>query len=342
MARQRRGRGNPTIADVAELARVSAITVSRTLRTPKQVSDATRARVMEAVEALEYRPDPVAVALASAQSTLIGVMIPSVTNTVFADVLRGIHKVADPTEFNIQFANTRYSATEEIRLLRQFISQRPAGLIVTGLNQSDEFQDLLARARCPVVQIMEIGDKPVDMMVGFSHGDAASAAASHLLEQGYRRIGFLGARVDARSQQRMAGFRATLEAAGHLDPALLIEAHSRATVALGGTLLSSALDLAPDLDAVMCNNDVLALGVLFEAQRRGIEVPSALGICGFNDNETMAYTVPTITSVRTPRLETGARAMEMVLARIREEDLTETVLDLGFELVIRDSTRRQA
>lgn len=340
MARKRRGSGNPTIMDVARAAGVSAITVSRAIRTPDRVSSEARARVDAAIRDLGYTPDPAAKALASSRSDVIGVLVPSVTNSVFLDTMRGLYEVAEPTDYRVQIANTRYSAAEEERLLRMFLTQRPAGLIVTGVDQSAATAALLRNAPCPVVQITEIGPAPFDMMVGFSHSDAARTAAEHLVDAGYRRIGFLGARRDARSTRRLSGFRAGLEGKGLYNPARVLFADRPSSVPLGAEQLVELLTRDPDADAVLCNNDDLALGVLFECQRRGLSIPDRFGICGFNDISVMATACPSLTSVQTPRREIGRQAMTMLIARLADEDPGRTVRDLGFNLVMRDSTRR--
>lgn len=340
MARRRRGSGNPTIMDVAREAGVSAITVSRVLRTPDRVSADTRARVTTAVRMLGYTPDPAAKALASTRSDIVGVLVPSVTNSVFMDTMRGIYDVSEASDFRIQIANSRYSQAEEERLLRVFLSQRPAGLIVTGIDQSAASARMLRAATCPIVQITETGPAPFDMMVGFSHSQAARAAAEHLVSAGYRRIGFLGARRDERSTRRLSGFRTGLEAHGLFDAHRVLFSDQPSSVPLGSAQLVDLLARDPDADAVLCNNDDLALGVLFECQRRGLAIPERFGICGFNDIATMAAAYPSITSVRTPRREIGRQAMAMILARLGDQDPGPTRRDLGFELIARDSTRR--
>jgi LacI family transcriptional regulator, gluconate utilization system Gnt-I transcriptional repressor len=335
-------RGKVKLADVAKAAGVSAATVSRTLRNPELVSEKVRLRIRQVIDELGYVPDPAARALASARTDVIGVLIPSVTNNVFAEVLRGVYSAAESTPYRIQLGNTRYSILEEERLLRVFLSQRPAGLIVTGIDQSAASHSLLANADCPIVQIMEIGDRPVDMMIGFSHRDGALAATRHLIEEGYRRIAFLGARMDARTQRRLEGFSQALKEAGLFDERLIVTTPRPSTVTLGCELLGELLARAPDADAVFCNNDDLALGVLFEAQRRRIAVPEQLGICGFNDLEMMAVANPAITSVKTFREEMGIRAFEMLSASIAGEPADQPIVDLGFELMKRQSTERFA
>ncbi|MEO1276886.1 MAG: LacI family DNA-binding transcriptional regulator, partial [Pseudomonadota bacterium] len=320
-------------------AGVSAITVSRALRTPERVSADTRARVTAAVRNLGYAPDKAAQALASTHSEIVGVLVPSVTNSVFADTLRGLYQVADASPYRIQIGNTRYSEAEEERLLRVLLAQRPAGLIVTGIDQGAVTAGFLSNAPCPVVQITELGPAPFDMMVGFSHSAAARAAAEHLADRGYKRIGFLGARRDARSVRRLSGFRSGLEARGLFNPARVLFSEEPSSVPLGASQLAELLAGDPQADAVLCNNDDLAMGVLFECQRRGMSMP-AFGICGFNDIDMMAASYPSITSVRTPRREIGRQAMTMLLARLSDEDPGPAVRDLGFTLITRESTAR--
>src|SRR5882757_6595973 len=194
MGRKRTKSGKIRLTEVAKLAGVSPITASRFFRNPDALSLSKRERVDSAVKELGYVPNLAARALASHRTEVIGVVIPSLTNSVFADVLRGIYDSSEGSRYSIQLANTRYSILQEEKLLHLFRAQKPAGLIVTGINQTADSRSIMESVDCPIVQIMEIGPAPVDMMIGFSHFDAAKAGISHLLEQGYRRIGFLGAR----------------------------------------------------------------------------------------------------------------------------------------------------
>jgi LacI family transcriptional regulator, gluconate utilization system Gnt-I transcriptional repressor len=180
------------------------------------------------------------------------------------------------------------------------------------------------------------------MMVGFSHYDAANAAISHLLAQGYQRIGFLGARMDPRVQRRFEGYRDALKEAGLFDPKLVTTTPTPTSVTLGGTLFADLLSRAPEIDAVFCVNDDLALGVLFECQRRQIAVPDALAIVGFNDLEYMASAVPPLTSVRTNRYEMGHTAITMLTAALEGRPPAEPVRDLGYEMMIRPSSAARA
>lgn len=338
--RTRRKGGRPTIADVAARAGVSSITVSRALRDPERVSEELRSQVEEAVRALDYVPDQHARALASARTNVIGVVIPSLTNNVFADVLRGIYDSVAQTPYQVQLGNSRYSPIEEERLLGTFLSQRPAALIVSGVDQTERGRALLKAAGCPIVQIMDLGEDPVDMMVGFSHKAGGHLVTSHLAAAGYRRIGFLGARMDPRTQRRLEGYRAALIEADLYDPRRITTTPASSSVSLGRDLLRDLLARMPDTDAVFCNNDDLALGALFECQRAAIAVPASFGIAGFNDLEMMEAAYPSLTSIRTPRYEIGRRAVQMARAALAGQRPEQIWVDVGFELKVRDSTMR--
>ncbi len=340
LPRIRRNSGKPTLADVASAAGVSPITASRALRKPGMVSPALRERIDRVIAEIGYVPNTAAQALASSRSNVIGVIIPSVTNSVFIDVLRGIYDAIEATPFQAQFGNTNYSAIKEEDLLRLFLGQRPAALLVTCFEQSRETRLLLQAADCPVVQIMDMPSDPVDMVVGFDHRGAAASVTRHLIARSYRRIGFIAAQMDTRTRKRLDGYSEAMREAGLFDERLIVTTHKTSAVTLGGQLLSELLSRGLEADAAQANNDDIALGALFECQRRRMRVPEDFGIAGFNDFEVIGLAVPAITSVRTYRYEMGRKAVEMLVAAIAGDRPRETVVDIGFDLIERDSTRR--
>lgn len=330
-----------TLKDVAAAADVSVMTASRAFRTPELVSEKVRARVAEAVERLGYAPNEAARALVTATTSTIGVVIPSVTNLVFIDVLRGIYDAIEGTRYQVQLGNTRYIASKEEELLKVFAAQRPAGLIVSGVDQSRGARAILAGLGCPVVQIMDIGPEPVDMMIGFDHRAGASAATRHLVEKGYRRIGFIGGRMDPRAQRRLEGYADALQEAGLYDERLILASPRPTSVSFGSEMMAEFLTLAPDADAVFCINDDMALGALFECQRRCIRVPGQFGIIGYNDIEYSAASAPSLSTIRTPRYEMGRGAVAMIMRAASGDRPDPAVVDVGFELVARQSTDRR-
>ncbi len=327
----------PTLVDVANAAGVSAITVSRALRTPQKVSDRLRKRIQNAIATTGYVPNTAASMLASNTSNAVVVLLPSISNSVFADVLRGIEDGVEETSYVVQIGNTRYDPLKEERIIATFLNPRPAGVIVSGVEQTDLTRRLLGGLDAPVVQIMDLTDTPIDYVVGFSNRDGARAAVNHLYDSGYENIGFLGAQMDPRSQFRLEGYREALRARGGKRERLCIS-QVPSSVYLGGQLLSSLLVRHPECDAVFCNNDDLALGALFACHRQGLQVPEAFGICGFNDLGTAASSVPTLTSVKTPRYAIGRAAIDIVLGN--KDASGHKVRDLGFELCKRASTRK--
>ena len=330
------------LSDVAAEANVSVITASRAMRAPEMVTPETRARVAAAVSSLGYVPNPAAQALASARSRIIGVVIPSLTNQIFGDLLSGVMDALEGGPYTPQFVNTRYRLSREEDLLRIFATQRPAGMIVSGIDQTEIARNLLREMACPVVQVMETGSDPIDMIVGCDQRAAGREAVAHLLEQGYRNIGFLGARMDPRAQRRLAGYHDALADHGiRADANRVVTTPQPSSFTIGGQLLSDLLARAPDTDAVFCNNDDVALGALFECQRRGISVPHQMGIVGFNDLDVVSSSVPTITSVRTHRYDTGRQAVRMILAALSGEEISARHIDAGFDLMARQSTARR-
>lgn len=331
-----------TLKDVARDAQVSAITVSRALREPEKVSPELRARIERAVAKLGYLPNAAASALASNRSSVIGVLIPSISNTVFTDVLGGISDVFEGSRFTLQIGNTRYDPLAEEQLIRQMLTLKPAGLIVPGTEQTSGARALLADADCPVVQVMDLSPSPVDMCIGFCNRSAARDAVEHMIAQGFARIGFLGARMDPRTQQRLSGYRDAMTAAKLPTAGLTATTPAKSSVEIGRHLMAQLFGKAPECDAIFCNNDDVAVGAALECQRRGIEVPAQMGICGFNDLGMTSEMQPAITSVHTPRVEVGAAAARYILGCIAGDTPPENRnVDLGYDLRVRASTLRR-
>ncbi|KAB2875442.1 MAG: LacI family DNA-binding transcriptional regulator [Bauldia sp.] len=330
-----------TLSDVAERAGVSQVTASRVMRRPEMVSAELRRRVETAMRDLAYVPNQLASALASARTHTIGAVVPSLTNGVFSDYLRALHDIFLPSGLQVLVLNSRYSAEEEEKAVVTLLGHHPEAMIVVGVDQTARTRMLLEQSGVPVVQTMELADAPIDINIGLSQRDAAFAATRYLLGCGYRRIANMTAPLDARARRRLEGFRGACRESGVADE-MVATAPRQSSVKLGVALFTELIDRWPDVDAVFCGNDNLALGSLFECQRRGIRVPDDIAIMGFTDIEFCAAAYPSITSVATPRYEMARRSAEIILEIIRGsgERPAETRIDLGFSIVERDSTRR--
>jgi LacI family gluconate utilization system Gnt-I transcriptional repressor len=339
--RKRASAKKVTLVDVAEAAGVSAITVSRVINQPEKVSESLRQQVQKAVDSLGYIPNQYASSLASAKSKVIGVAIPSLTNIVFTDVLRGIYDVMGAAGYKVLLVDTHYSPLEEEKMIRTLLSQAPEGMIITGGDQTKACQNILQKSRIPIVQIMEILNQPFDMNIGFSHYQAGYDVVTHLLQEGYGRIGFIGARMDPRVQQRLQGYKTALDDAGKFWKNFVVTTPEPSSIAVGGELFRSLMATTNGvIDAVFCANDDLALGALFESQRMNIKIPTDMAICGFNDTEAAEYVNPSLTSVYVGRYQMGVKAAEMLVETLSGKQLPNKVIDMGYEIKKRLSTSR--
>jgi len=329
--------GSVTLADIAARIGTSAITVSRAINTPHLVSDVLRAQIDAVIAETGYVPNRAARALACAHSDSIAVLVPSLSNTVFIEILTGINDVLQQHGYRTLIGDTRYSAIEEESLLRAYLEHAPDGLLITGFEQTELTRQLIANSRIPVVHMMELGRKD-SFSVGLQQFDAGHALTTHLIDRGYKRIGFLWAQLDARVMERLAGCRVALQQAGLSYPAGELLVSTPSSIGLGVHLLDQLLLQAPDCDALFCCNDDLAQGVLFECQRRHIRVPQQLAVAGFNDLAASAWVSPRLTTIATPRYAIGHAAATMLLQRMAGETLVPTQLDLGYTLVVREST----
>jgi LacI family gluconate utilization system Gnt-I transcriptional repressor len=331
-----RGTGRATLEEVAQLAGVSTMTASRALSQPRLVSDATRAKVEQAVAELGYVPNRAARALASAHSRVIVVLVPSLSNAVFTAVLDGIHDAVEASQYQLLIGNTHYSDAEEEKLLNIYLQSNPDGVLLSGVSHSPHVQRVLGSSRIPIVSMMDLAEGEQDLSVGFSQLDAGGAMTRHLIGKGYRRIGFIGAQLDERTLRRADGYRQAMQAAGLADPALEVMVAEPSTIALGAELMRRTLAL--DCDAVFCCNDDLAHGAIYHCQREGIRVPQDIAIAGFNDLPASAWMMPSLTTVDTPRYRIGYEAASLLLEVIGGRAPAQRRIDLGFTLREREST----
>lgn len=336
--RNRNRKNRVTVKDVAERAGVGTMTVSRALRAPDSVSEKLRARIEAAVADLGYVPNRLAGGLASSRTRTVPVIIPSLSNAVFPDIVEGISEVLQLHDLQMLLGNTHYSLADEEALVSTFLSWSPDGVIITGLEHSERTRRMLAGAGIPVVEIVEWGEGAIDMSVGLSHSAAGQAMGEYLIERGYRRIAFVGPQMDrdVRAAKRLDGLNAAFAAAG-VTPGPVLSLDQPSTVRAGGDALARLITEAPDIDAVFFANDDLAVGGLLECQRRGIDVPGTLAIAGFNGLEFSGEVTPRLTTILTPRREIGQRAAGMLVVRLAGQAVPESCVDVGFTLLKRES-----
>jgi LacI family gluconate utilization system Gnt-I transcriptional repressor len=291
------------------------------------------------VRELAYVPDVAASRLASARTHSIGAIVSSLTNGVFADYLRALHDSLLPAGFQVVVFSSRYSSTEEEKVIATLIGQHPEAIIVAGIDQTPHARRLLQHSGVPVIQTYELTEDPIDINVGLSQRQAGLEATQFLIGLGHTRIAFIAAHLDSRARNRMAGYAHAMSAAGLSIEGRIATVERQSSVGTGTALIGSLLDRSPDLEAIFCCDDNLALGTLFECQRRGIAVPEQMSIIGFNDLEFAACACPSLSSVATPRYEMGRLSAE-ILMRIIEtgERPANPRIDVGFTIQKRGST----
>ncbi|NCM96919.1 MAG: LacI family DNA-binding transcriptional regulator [Rhodobacterales bacterium] len=299
--------------DVSEAAGVSEMTVSRVLRNRGDVSAATRDRVLAASRALGYVPNKIAGALASQRVNLVGVIIPSLSNMVFPEVMTGISSVLDDTGLQPVVGVTNYSPEREESVLYEMLSWRPSGVIIAGLEHTDAARKMLENAGIPIVEIMDIDGTPVDSAVGISHRRAGLHMAEAIVAAGYRQIGFLGTKMpgDHRARKRLEGFVEGLAKAG-LSVADREFYTGGSDLLKGREMTKTILARRPDLDFLYYSNDMIGAGGLLYCLDHGIDVPGRLGLAGFNGVELLDGLPRKLATMDACRLEIGRRAAEII------------------------------
>ena len=327
-----------TLDDVARLADVSAVTVSRALRRPDTVSEDKRRRIMAAVERLGYVPDLAASRLASSRTHMVGVIVPTLYNVIFADYLAALHEVLIGAGLQVVVVNSRYSQQEEENAVKTLIGQRAEAIVVAGIHHTPLARRLLSRTRTPVIETLELTDRPIGLNVGFSQQTAAADATRHLIGSGRRRIAFFLGHRDDRAAARQSGYEQAMAEAGLDGQGTIICIPSLSSVRLGSTLFERLIETGSLPEAIFCIDDNVALGAMQECRKRGIRVPDDVAIVGFHDLEFAACLSPSLTTVATRRYETGRVVAEAVVDTLAGgRALKPERIDLGYELVQRES-----
>lgn len=328
----------PRLLDVARAAGVSTMTVVRVMREPAKVALKTRERVEGVLRQTGYTPDLTARGLASSRTGLIAAIIPVLTNSLIADIMQGLSDALAPRDYHLLIGVSGFSSAQEEVMVRAFLSRRVDGIYLTGVIHTPETVRMLKRAQIPVVEGGNLTDAPIDMVVGYSNVDAARAMTRHLIRRGYAPIGYIGAfpEDNDRARDRRRGYEAALAAARrNRDPSLCVE--TTLDVDAGARAMASLLKRRPDVRAVFCSADAIAIGALYECQRRRLAIPERIAIAGFDDIPLAAQVVPSLTTVRIRRYEIGQRAGKLIGERLAKGRVKQRLVDTGYELVPRDS-----
>jgi LacI family gluconate utilization system Gnt-I transcriptional repressor len=324
--------------DVARVANLSPITVSRALRVPDQVSPQARARVAAAVARTGYVPDLVAASLTSRRTRLVGLIVPTVTASIYAATVAGLTSELRAEGFQTLIGDSGYSLDEEHKLVAAFIGRRADAIVLSSVAHHPATRAILERARITVVETGNLSRDPIDMVCGFSNYRAARDMMEHLVARGHRVIGFIGASTQGNPQaaDRRRGYDRIVSARGLARRDSLVVA-CPSDFGAGAEAIVRIVERNPDTTAVFAASEVRATGALLECQRRGWAVPGRIAIAGYNDAGIGAHLVPALTTVAVPREEIGRAAARMILQSLAGRIAPGSVIDVGYEIRIRES-----
>lgn len=330
----------PTMTDVARLAGVSPMTVSRAFKADSSISGTTREAILQAADTLGYVFDSTASNLRSQKTDFVAVTIPSINNANFADTVRALSDGLKSRGLQILLGTTDYDMTEEERLIEQLLRRRPEAIVVTGGNHTPRARRLLENAGIPVIETWDLPQTPIDHVVGFSNAQAVRGMVDHFVGQGLTRIAFIGGDVsrDTRGADRRAGFMAAMQAHG-LDPSRLVAAGPPPiSMREGAEAMARLLDSMPDTEAVICVSDLSAFGALTECQRRGVSVPERISIAGFGDYEIAGISVPSLTTINPHPREIGQRAVKLIEDLMDGKQAEPARIVISPDLILRQSS----
>jgi LacI family gluconate utilization system Gnt-I transcriptional repressor len=287
-----------------------------------------------------YVPNMLAGGLASRKSRLVAAVVPTIAGPVFQEMVQALTEELAACGYQLMLGQSGYENSREDALLDAIIGRRPDGVVLTGIMHSASGRQRLLASGIPVVETWDLTPTPIDMLVGFSHEAIGRAVAEFLHARGRRRVASISGE-DERAVRRNRAFSDAACRLGLSSPKAgevpTVSVPAPTTLASGRLGLARLLESQPDLDAVFCSSDLLALGVLVEAQARGIEVPRRLAVIGLGDMQFSKDLHPALTTVRIDGTAIGRTAARLVIARSEGKPVPQKVYDLGFSIVERDS-----
>jgi LacI family gluconate utilization system Gnt-I transcriptional repressor len=332
----RRGKRSVRVEDVARVAGVSPITVSRALSYPDKVREETRQRILAAVAETGYVINSFASSLRSGRSPIVAVFSSNLRNHHFANVLLGCTEVLENKGFQLLTARVGESAAEQHRIITSMTPFRPAAMLFTDLLKSELDRSVISAHGIPVVEMWDQRPDPVDMLVTMSEEEAGKVMGRHFGERGFTRIAYAGQMYD-RGQRRVAGFRAALAEFGN-DCELVVHVERGWDADAGVEVFDEVLSRLPGCDAIFFGTDMLAAGALQAARSKGIRVPGDIAVAGFGDIQLAAYLDPPLTSLHLSSIEMGRRAGHMLLQRLGGQPVGQQIVRYPAELRVRPSS----
>ena len=325
------------LEDVARHAGVGVGTVSRVLNNAKNVSAPTRERVLKTIATLGYVPNLVARGLAANRTGIVAAIVPSLGYSQHSEVAQSLAEYLMDHGISVMVGSSGYDPEIEAKLVTDFLARRPDAFYLTGVTHSAATRRVLKQSGVPVIEGSNLTDQPIDCIVGYSNFEAMRQMAHRLHARGYRHIvhANFGAGINDRNRDRQSGYDVARNELGISQSLPILTVPN--SLEGGAQAVKQIRELRCPVDALQFGNDILAVGALLECQRRGIKVPGDIAISGFDDLAIAAFAVPPLTTVRIDRGEIGRRAGKMLLQRLSGSKVTAKIVDIGFEIIERQS-----
>jgi LacI family transcriptional regulator, gluconate utilization system Gnt-I transcriptional repressor len=325
----------PKLDDVAQRAGVSTATVSRYYNSPAIVAPATAARIRAAIDEMGYVPNLLAGGLASNRSRLVAVLVPEIAQSIFNDTIEAMASELSLDGNTVMLGLTGSGNARMPALIDAALARRADAIVLTGIVTDAETRERLRERSITVIETWGIPEDPIDIAVGFSHRAVGHDVARFLHGRGYVRP-LLAVAEGARARQRRDGFLEEWSSTG-LDPADVLEVPLPTRFGHSRMVWRHAAQMPVVPDVIVCGSDVLAQGVIIEAQAAGFRVPDQVAVVGFGNLAIAGDMRPSITTVDVDGARIGREAVAVMRRRSNGEAIAQKVIDVGFRLIARES-----
>ena len=329
-----------TIYDVAREANVSMATVSRVVNGNLNVKPATRKKVLEVIERLEYRPNAVARGLASKKTTTVGVIIPDISNNVYAELARGIEDIATMYRYNIILANSDQNEDKELTLLDTMLSKQVDGIVMMSDKVTSSIQDSMDHAPVPIVLAGSVDELKEVPAVNIDYFKAAYEAVKVLIDNGHKRIAFVSGPMSYTiTQYKLAAYKKALEDSGLVvDESIIVPEEGTYDSGMAAYEETSQMEEAPT--AYFASSDELAIGIIHGVQDAGKRVPDDIEVISFENSKLARMVRPQLSSVVLPLYDIGAVAMRLLTKLMNKEEVEQQNVILPHRIEMRDSVKQ--
>ena len=329
-----------TIYDVAREANVSMATVSRVVNGNQNVKPATRKKVLEVIERLEYRPNAVARGLASKKTTTVGVIIPDISNNLYAELARGIEDIATMYRYNIILANSDQNEGKELTLLDTMLSKQVDGIVMMSDKVTEKIQDSMDHSPVPIVLAGSVDELKEVPSVNINYFEAAYEAVKVLIDNGHKRIAFISGPMSYTiTKYKLEAYKKALEDAGLVvDESIIVSEEGTYDSGIGAYEEISQIENAPT--AYFAGSDELAIGIIHGVQDAGKQVPDDIEVISFENSKLARMVRPQLSSVVLPLYDIGAVAMRLLTKLMNKEEVEQQTVILPHRIEMRESVKQ--